>query len=147
VLADERPDAFKPQLAASLSNLANRLVEVGRREEARNIIEEAVGHYRALVAARPDAFNIDLARSLGILSDLYGEDAKSEIVASTLTESIQLLSPAFLRYPAQVRQMMAATVRRYVAHCDAVGCEPDMNLLGPVLAVFEKMAPGQRGNE
>ena len=41
-LAAARPDAFTPDLAMSLNNLANRLADLGRREDALAAIEEAV---------------------------------------------------------------------------------------------------------
>jgi hypothetical protein len=68
-LAAARPDAFTPDLALSLNNFANRLSDLGRREEALTAAEEAVRLYRALAAARPDAFTIQLARSLWVLGD------------------------------------------------------------------------------
>ena len=36
-------------------------------------------------------------------------------------------------------EMMGGIVQIYLARCAASGREPDMELLGPVLAVFEKM--------
>ena len=63
-MAAARPDAFRPDLAASLNNLAARLAGLGRREEALAAIQEAIDLYRELAAARPDAFRPDLAKSL-----------------------------------------------------------------------------------
>ncbi len=63
-LAAARPDAFLPDLAASLSNQSNRLAGLGRREEALTAINDAVTTYRELAAARPDAFLPNLAASL-----------------------------------------------------------------------------------
>jgi hypothetical protein len=34
--------------------------------------------------------------------------------------------------------MMRGILQSYLSHCEAVGREPDLELLGPVLAVFEK---------
>ena len=45
----------------SLNNLAVRLADLGRREEALAAIEEAADIHRELAAARPDAFRPDLA--------------------------------------------------------------------------------------
>ena len=41
-LAAARPDAFTPDLATSLNNLSNRLSDLGRREDALAVAEEAV---------------------------------------------------------------------------------------------------------
>ena len=43
-LARARPEAFTPNLAGSLNNLANRLSDLGRREEALAAAQEAVEH-------------------------------------------------------------------------------------------------------
>jgi hypothetical protein len=48
----DRPDAFLPDLAASLNNQSLRLAGLGRREEALAAIEEAVTIRRDLARAR-----------------------------------------------------------------------------------------------
>ena len=55
-LAAAGREAFTPDLAAALNNLAGRLADVGRREDALAAIEEAVALRRELAAARPEAF-------------------------------------------------------------------------------------------
>ena len=52
----------------SFGTLANRLSDLGRREEALERAEEASDLYRELAAARPDAFRPDLAMSLNNLA-------------------------------------------------------------------------------
>ena len=52
------------KIAGSLTNLSIHLSDLGRREEALEMIEEAVSIYRKLAADRPDAFRPDLALSL-----------------------------------------------------------------------------------
>jgi len=54
-LATARPDAFLPNLAASLNNQADCLARLGRREEAFAASEEAITIRRQFAAARPDA--------------------------------------------------------------------------------------------
>jgi hypothetical protein len=62
----------------SLTNLADRLSELGRREEALAAAQEAAGLYRTLAGARPEAFRRDLALSLNnlaaVLSELGGRE-------------------------------------------------------------------------
>ena len=60
-LAAAGPDAFLPNLATSLNNLAVQLSGLGRREDALTATEEAVEIHRGLAAAGPDAFLPDLA--------------------------------------------------------------------------------------
>jgi tetratricopeptide (TPR) repeat protein len=69
VLAASRPDAFMPDLAMSLNNLANRLANLGRHDDALVTAQEAAGLYRDLDAAQPDAFTPDLAMSLHTLAN------------------------------------------------------------------------------
>lgn len=137
-LAETRPDAFVPDLALSLNNLATVLSALGRREEAVTAAEEAVGHYRVLAASRSDAFSGELARSLWVLGNLHGDAGKPDLAAGTLVEAIRHLSPTFLRVPQAVAGMMSGIMESYFSHCEAVGREPDVELLGPVLAVLEK---------
>jgi tetratricopeptide (TPR) repeat protein len=125
--------------AGWMNNLANRLSDLGRREEALKAAEEAVGLRRALAEARPDAFSAELARSLGVLGLLHAETEKPDLARATLAEAIQLVTPTFLEVPAAVAEMMVWLLRIYRAQCAAVGREADMELLGPVLAVFEKL--------
>jgi len=77
-LAAARPDAFLPDLAASLNNLANRLSELGRREEALAAGQRAAEIREKLAAARPDAFLPDLAMSLNNLANMLSELGRRE---------------------------------------------------------------------
>src|SRR4029434_4334778 len=63
-LVAARPDSCRPDLAASLHNLAVRRSALGLREDALRAAQEAAEIYRELAAAQPDAFRPDLARSL-----------------------------------------------------------------------------------
>src|SRR5690349_19951120 len=63
-LARARAEALAPGLAGSLNNLAFRLSELGRRQEALSAAREATGHYRQLARARPEEFMPGLAGSL-----------------------------------------------------------------------------------
>src|SRR5690606_32290268 len=62
-MADQEPDAYLPNLAASLNNLSNRLGELGRREEGLAAVQRAINVYERLAAANPDAHLPDLAAS------------------------------------------------------------------------------------
>ena len=52
-LFEQNPDAFRPDLAMSLNNLASLLSELGRRPEALPPAEEAVKLRRALFERNP----------------------------------------------------------------------------------------------
>ncbi|MEM7310695.1 MAG: tetratricopeptide repeat protein [Planctomycetota bacterium] len=89
-LAAARPDAFKSDLATSVSSLGVRLGDLGRREEALAAAEEAVQLYRELAAARPDAFTPDLAASVGNLANGLGELGRREEALAAAEEAMQL---------------------------------------------------------
>jgi hypothetical protein len=55
--ATARPDAFRPDLGESLTNLSMRLGEPGPREDALAAIEEAVTIHRELAAGWPDVYH------------------------------------------------------------------------------------------
>jgi tetratricopeptide (TPR) repeat protein len=82
-LAAARPDAFRPDLAASLNNLSLRLADAGRREQALAAIQEAVTIRRELAARWPDAHQQELERSLQVVGWL---ERGAEIVDASQQE-------------------------------------------------------------
>ena len=83
-LAQVNPQAFLPDLAASLNNLGYMLSALGRREEALAATQEAADLYRGLAQANPQAFLPDLAGSLNNLgSDLSALGRREEALAAT----------------------------------------------------------------
>lgn len=64
LLAAGDPEAYEPDLADSLGNLAVVLSELGRRREALDVAREAVTIRRRLAAADPRAHEPGLARAL-----------------------------------------------------------------------------------
>jgi tetratricopeptide (TPR) repeat protein len=66
-LAAADPDRYRPDLAASLNDLAARLLDLGRPDDAAVWVKEAVTLYRELAAADPDRYRPDLAASLNTL--------------------------------------------------------------------------------
>jgi hypothetical protein len=72
-----------------------------------------------------------------MIGDLYTKIGKAELAIAKTTEAIQLLTPTLSANPAATAGYMAMLLENYVAQCAAVGREPDSELLGPALAVFE----------
>jgi tetratricopeptide (TPR) repeat protein len=89
-LAVRRPDAFRPDLAASLNNLGPMLRDLGRREEALKATEEAVAIYRDLAVRRPDAFRPDLAGSLNNLGTMLSDLGRREEALKATEEAVAL---------------------------------------------------------
>ncbi|MEU0236375.1 tetratricopeptide repeat protein [Nocardiopsis sp. NPDC006198] len=63
-LAEQHPEAYLPDLAASLHDQAGQLGELARLEEALEAITKAVGIRRILAEQDPEAYLPDLAASL-----------------------------------------------------------------------------------
>ncbi|WP_217427409.1 tetratricopeptide repeat protein, partial [Sphaerotilus uruguayifluvii] len=141
-LARQRPDAFRPNLAVALNNVANFLSALGQREEALAAAREAVEIRRELARQRPDAFCPDLATSLAVMG-LRLEESGAAMVecVAYFTEAIVTLTPAFLRYPAGLMSLMTALLRDYEAKAQAASIEPDMALLNPILEVMQRLHP------
>ena len=78
LLAEASPDAYLPDLAASLNNFGRFLSELGRREQALAATEEAVTIRRLLAEASPDAYLPDLAASLTNLGTHLSELGRRE---------------------------------------------------------------------
>ena len=74
-LAQDRPKAFLPDLAAALNNLGIRHSALGQREAAMKATQEATGIYRKLAAQYPDVFAKDLRNSEELLKRLKEQSA------------------------------------------------------------------------
>ena len=79
-LAAGRPDAFRPDLASSLNNLAADLGALGRRDEALDAIQEAVTIRRELASRWPDAYRQELEQSLQAAARLEHSEGHSDSV-------------------------------------------------------------------
>ena len=112
-LAAARPDAFRPDLAMSLNNLANMLSDLGRREDALAAVEEAVALYRELAAARPDAFRPDLAMSLNNLSNMLSALGRREDALAAVEEAVAPLPRAGRRPPRRLPPRPRRLAARY----------------------------------
>jgi hypothetical protein len=74
-LAAVRPNAFRPDLASSLKNLA---ADLGRREKALAASTEATGIYRELAARWPDVYHHELEQSLQVAAWLENGEGLSD---------------------------------------------------------------------
>lgn len=69
-LAEARPDAFRPDLAASLTNQTLILRALERRDEALKTITEAIAVWRVLAARQPDLYQDRLNMVLALRDQL-----------------------------------------------------------------------------
>jgi tetratricopeptide (TPR) repeat protein len=89
-LAQQNPQAFLPDLAATLNNLGRALSALGWREEALAATQGAADLYRDLARANPQAFLPYLATSLNNLgSDLSALGRREEALKAT-QESVDI---------------------------------------------------------
>ena len=120
-LAAARPDAFRPDLAMSLTNQSNRLAELGRREDALTAITEAVQIRRELAEQNP-VFREGLARSLTRHSGF-------DLPSWTTTMPPCLQTGRLCRYtrhcsPPRVSQFDQCGACEFWGVCDVIGVSP-----------------------
>jgi tetratricopeptide (TPR) repeat protein len=80
----------KNRLAIWLNNLANRLNDIGRREEALEAAQEAVSLYRELELLNPEKFRPPLAMSLNTLSNRLGGLGRREEALDAGREAVRI---------------------------------------------------------
>ncbi|MER5386729.1 tetratricopeptide repeat protein [Streptomyces sp. NPDC002688] len=83
-------DPDLPALAMTLNNQANRLADLGRREEALAAITRAVETYQRLAKQRPDAFLPDLATSLNNQSACLADLGRWEEALAVVTRAVEI---------------------------------------------------------
>jgi hypothetical protein len=66
-------------MAAALRSLSARLHDLGRREEALTLAQEAVDIHRELTATRPDSFRPELAWSLHVLAIMFYDLGRRQV--------------------------------------------------------------------
>jgi tetratricopeptide (TPR) repeat protein len=142
-LAAQRPDAFRPDLAMSLNNLAAMLSELGEREAALAVAREAVELYRALAAQRPDAFRPDLAVSLAVLANCLDAVGQTQDGLTANAAAISALADHFHRHKAAFAPRIVPMAQAYLKRCEALGIEPDAALLGPVVEGLQALQAEQ----
>ena len=85
--AEADRDAYLPDLAMSVNNLAVRLGEAGRRAEGLAAAQEAVDLRRELVELNRDAYLPDLATSVNNLANRLGESGRRVEAAALAREA------------------------------------------------------------
>lgn len=80
----------EPELARRLHVVANRLSQLGRRDEALAPLEEAVAIHRGLADANPASFLPDLAGSLNDLAVCLGETGRRHEALAAISEATEL---------------------------------------------------------
>ena len=58
---------------------------------------------------------------------------------TSFAEAVRTLTPTFVRYAAAIAPLMMQMLREYLRLCEEASVEPDLEMLAPVIAVFEKL--------
>ena len=89
--ATANPDAFLPDVAMTLNNLANLHSDLNRFEMAEKEFKEALEIYRELAKANPDAFLPDVATTLNNLAALHSDLNRFEMAEEEYKEALVIL--------------------------------------------------------
>ncbi|MFB6826243.1 AAA family ATPase, partial [Streptomyces virginiae] len=109
-LVDVAGEAFHPDLADALNEVAIVLSKLGRREEAVAPSQEAADLYRTLAQASPAAHLPDLAMSLNNLAIHQAETGSRNAALTTITEAIDLYRTLAQASPAAYLPNLAASL-------------------------------------
>jgi tetratricopeptide (TPR) repeat protein len=87
---EQNPSLNLPMLADALMSLGGRLANVGQREQARSVTEQAVAIYRRLAKEQPELFSPELAGGLNNLGNRSIELGRREEALMSLAESLAI---------------------------------------------------------
>ena len=87
-LSTAKPDRYRPDLVAALSNLAACLSGLGRPAQSLPVMQEAVDICRGLAAVKPDRYRADLATALSNLGIRYTELGRPAEAFATEREAV-----------------------------------------------------------
>ncbi|EJG14397.1 tetratricopeptide repeat protein, partial [Actinomyces sp. ICM47] len=121
VLAEASPQAYTPDLAGSLNNLAIRLSEVGERGEALVVAREAVDAYQVLAEASPQAYTPDLAASLSNLANCLSSMGDRDRALVVAREAVRLRRVLVEASPQAYRPDLARSLNNLANHLSEVG--------------------------
>ncbi|MEU0213294.1 tetratricopeptide repeat protein, partial [Streptomyces canus] len=134
-------DAYRPDLALSLNNLANRLGELGRREDALTAIEEAVTIYRKLAVARPDTYRPDLAASLNNLANRLGGLGRPEDALTAVQEAVTIRRKLAAARPDTYRPSLARSLHNLAIQLGQLGRPEDaLTAVQEAVTIYHELA-------
>ena len=120
-LAEASPQAYTPDLAASLSNLANCLSSMGDRDRALVVARAAVELYRGLAEASPQAYTPDLAGSLNNLAAFLSAVGERGEALRVAREAVELYRGLAEASPQAYMPDLAGSLNNLANRLSAVG--------------------------
>ena len=127
--------AFLPDLAGALNNLGAHYSNLGRREEALQPTEEAVGIYRELSQSNP-AFLPNLATSLGAYGSVQRQAGELQAARESFQEGLAVLLPVLQVYRDAFLPLAQDLAGVYFETLRHLGQEPDPELMAAYAAAF-----------
>ena len=124
-LAAANPARYRPDLAASLSNLGVRFSELGRPADALPVTEEAVAIRRDLAAANPALYRSDLARSLSNLGVSFSELGRPADALPAEQEAVAIRRDLAAANPARYRPDLADSLSNLAIRFSELGRPAD----------------------
>ena len=119
------PEDLQVEAARVANNLANRLSDLGRREDALAAVEEAVRLRRTLAAARPDAFTPGLAGSLNNLANFLSALGRREDALAAAEEAVRLRRTLAVARPDAFTPDLAMSLNNLANFLSALGRRED----------------------
>jgi len=120
-LAEALPGRYRPDLAASLSNLGVQFSALGRLADALAVTEEAVAIRRELAAALPDRYRPDLALSLSNLGVQLRTRGRPAEALPVTEEAIAILRELVGELPDRYRPALARSLSNLTKVLSALG--------------------------
>ncbi len=111
--------------AGLFNNLANRLSELGRREEALDAAQEAAERYRELARQRTEAFTQNLAMSLNNLAAMLSGLGRREDALDVAQEAADLYRDLARQRPEAFTPNLAASLNNLAAMLSGLGRRED----------------------
>ena len=106
-LARANPDAYLPDVAMTLNNLAILYSANNRMDDAEKAYDEALDLYRKLARANPDAYLPDVAMTLNNLANFYLSADRIQEAEKHATEAERILDPLWQANPELHGNLMA----------------------------------------
>ena len=141
-LAEDSPQAYTPDLAASLNNLANYLSEVGERNEALEAAREAVELYRGLAEVSPAAYTPRLAGSLSNLANCLSGVGDRDGALGAAREAVELYRGLAKDSPAAYTPRLAGSLNNLAGILAADGRSEEAQAV--FVEGIDRFSPGVR---
>jgi len=136
-LMAESPGALFPVYADAQINLASRLAELGRHEEALAAAVEGVAHFQSLAATDSATFLVHLASGFNNLSSRLADSGRADDAQRAGAEAVHLSRQALAHQPEQARFLLVSALMNEAGRAwRANQALPALNAMGEAVTVF-----------